>query len=330
MAVTYPTPTGAASEGASGVAPAGGPTPARGPGRRGIARIRPWLLLAPALLILGVLLLWPLVRVAMFSLQDYGLREIVSGSTNWIGFANFTEILTSRDLWAVVLPNTVGFAVLSVTGTVVFGTLVALLLQSLGPRTRGFVTGAIMAAWAMPAVTGTYVWVWIFDADHGVFNQLLTSLGIIDQPVNWFTDRWSFYAIVLLNVIHHGFPFVAVTVLAGLLGVPREILEAAEVDGAGASRRFFQITFPQLRQVFAVVIILSTIWDFKVFAQVYLMPGGAGSNRDVLNLGVWSYVESFGQNRYGFGSAIAVLLTLLLLVITAVYVRTILREEKNL
>ncbi|WP_284293359.1 carbohydrate ABC transporter permease [Luteimicrobium album] len=313
--MTYPTPGGGA---------------ARGPSRRGIARIRPWLLLAPALIILGVLLLWPLVRMAMFSLQDYGLREIVSGSTNWIGFANFTEILTSRDLWAVVLPNTVGFAVLSVTGTVVFGTLVALLLQSLGPRTRGFVTGAIMAAWAMPAVTGTYVWVWIFDADHGVFNQVLTSLGIIDQPVNWFTDRWSFYAIVLLNVIHHGFPFVAVTVLAGLLGVPREIHEAAEVDGAGAFRRFFQITFPQLRQVFAVVIILSTIWDFKVFAQVYLMPGGAGSNRDVLNLGVWSYVESFGQNRYGFGSAIAVLLTLLLLVITAVYVRTILREEKNL
>ena len=175
MAVTYPTPhqtpPGAAS---SEVAPAGGPQAARGPSRRGIARIRPWLLLAPALLILGVLLLWPLARVAMFSLQDYGLREIVSGSTNWIGFANFTEILSSRDLWAVVLPNTVGFAVLSVTGTVVFGTLVALLLQSLAPRTRGFVTGAIMAAWAMPAVTGTYVWVWIFDADHGVFNQVLT------------------------------------------------------------------------------------------------------------------------------------------------------------
>ena len=327
MAVTYPTPPGAAS---SEVAPAGGPQATRGPSRRGIARIRPWLLLAPALVILGVLLLWPLARVVMFSLQDYGLREIVSGTTHWIGFANFTEILTSHDLWAVVLPNTVGFAILSVTGTVVFGTLVALLLQSLSPRTRGFVTGAIMAAWAMPAVTGTYVWVWIFDADHGVFNQVLTSLGLIDQPVNWFTDRWSFYAIVLLNVIHHGFPFVAVTVLAGLLGVPREILEAAEVDGAGAFRRFFQITFPQLRQVFAVVIILSTIWDFKVFAQVYLMPGGAGSNRDVLNLGVWSYVESFGQNRYGFGSAIAVLLTLLLLVITAVYVRTILREEKTL
>lgn len=293
------------------------------------AVVRPWLLLAPALIVLAVLLLWPLVRVFLFSLQDYGLREITTGEPNWIGTANYAEILTSPELWTVVLPNTVGFAVLSVAGTVAFGTGVAVLLASLGTFWRTVTSSAIMAAWAMPAVTGTYVWVWIFDADRGVFNDVLMGLGLLDDPTNWFTDRWSFYAIVLLNVIHHGFPFVAVTVLAGLLGVPKEMLEAAEMDGAGSFRRFFSIIVPQLRQVFAVVIILSTIWDFKVFAQVYLMPGGAGSNRSVLNLGVWSYVESFGQNRYGFGSAIAVLLTLLLLAITAVYVRTVLAEEER-
>jgi N,N'-diacetylchitobiose transport system permease protein len=106
------------------------------------------------------------------------------------------------------------------------------------------------------------------------------------------------------------------------------MLEAAEMDGAGAVRRFFQITYPTIKPVFSVVVILSTIWDFKVFAQIYLMPGGSGSNREVLNLGVWSYVESFGQNRYGFGAAIAVLLTVLLLIITAIYVRTLFKEEK--
>jgi len=286
------------------------------------------MLLTPALLVLAALLLWPLVRVGLFSLQDYGLKEIVSGEPNWIGLGNYVEVFTSEQLWAVVLPNTVVFAVLSVASTVVFGTAVAVLLASLGRVWRTIVSSAIMAAWAMPAVTGTYVWVWIFDADRGVFNHVLQSLGLQDAPVNWFTDRWSFYAIVLLNVVHHGFPFVAITVLAGLLGVPKELLEAAEIDGAGAWRRFFSVIVPQLKQIFAVVIILSTIWDFKVFAQVYLMPGGAGSNREVLNLGVWSYTESFGQNRYGFGSAIAVLLTLLLLGITVAYVRTILKEEE--
>ena len=277
---------------------------------------------------LAGLLLWPLIRVVLFSFQDYGLREIVSGEPNFIGAENYVEVLTSPTLWTVVLPNTVGFAALAVFGTVAFGTLVALLLQSLGTFWRTVVASAIMAAWAMPAVTGTYVWIWIFDADRGIFNQVMMELGLMDEPVNWFTNRWSFYAIVLLNVIHHGFPFVAVTVLAGLLGVPKETLEAASLDGAGAWRRFWSITFPQLNQVFAVVIILSTIWDFKVFAQVYLMPGGAGSNREVLNLGVWSYVESFGQNRYGFGSAIAVLLTLMLLAITVVYVRRLLKEDQ--
>ena len=304
---------------------AGGPSPKR---LRLLMRTRPWLLLAPALLILAVLLLWPLIRVVLFSLQDYGLREIVSGDTNFNGGANYAEVFADPTLWTVVLPNTVLFAAAAVIGTVVLGTLVALLMANLGSFWRTIVGSAIMVAWAMPAVTGTYVWVWIFDADRGIVNQTLMGLGLMDEPFNWFTNQFTFYGIALLNVIHHGFPFVAITVLAGLLGVSKEMLEAAEMDGAGAFRRFFQITFPSLRQVFSVVIILSTIWDFKVFAQIYLMPGGSGSNREVLNLGVWSYVESFGQNRYGFGSAIAVLLTLVLLGITIVYIRALMKEDE--
>jgi len=307
--------------------PAGGEAPRRRK-RSFLVAGRPWLLLAPALVVLAALLLWPLIRVGIFSLQDYGLREIVSGKTNFIGLANYAEIFGNSTLWSVALPNTVVFAILSVSGTVILGTLVALLMASLRPVWRTIVGSAIMVAWAMPAVTGTYVWIWIFDADNGIVNQTLKGLGLMHESFNWFTNPVSFYGIVLLNIIHHGFPFVAITVLAGLLGVPKEMLEAAEMDGAGSVRRFFSIIVPSLKQVFAVVIILSTIWDFKVFAQVYLMPGGSGSNRQVLNLGVWSYVESFGQNRYGFGSAIAVLLTLVLLVITIVYVRTMLKEEK--
>ncbi|MEI3849821.1 MULTISPECIES: carbohydrate ABC transporter permease [Microbacterium] len=289
---------------------------------------RPWLLLAPGLIILAVLMLWPLVQVFLYSLQDYGLREINTGKTNFIGLENYGEALTNPTLWTVVLPNTVGFAAVAVFTTVALGTLVALLLARLGTVWRTIVSSCIMVAWAMPAVTGTYVWTFIFDADRGIFNTVLKDLGLIDGSVNWFTNQWSFYAIVLLNVVHHGFPFVAVTVLAGLLGVSKEMLEAAALDGAGAWRRFWKIIFPTLKPVFSVVIILSTIWDFKVFAQVYLMPGGNGGNRSVLNLGVWSYVESFGQNRYGFGSALAVLLTLVLIGITIVYIRSLMKEDE--
>ncbi|MFS0911839.1 carbohydrate ABC transporter permease [Microbacterium sp. 179-I 3D2 NHS] len=303
---------------------------AGGRSRRGLSIVaaRPWLLLAPGLAILAVLMLWPLVQVFIYSLQDYGLREINTGEYNWIGLENYVEAVTDPTLWTVVLPNTVGFAAVAVFATVAVGTLVALLLARLGTTWRVIVSSCIMVAWAMPAVTGTYVWTFIFDADRGIFNSVLRDLGLMDDPVNWFTNQWTFYAIVLLNVVHHGFPFVAITVLAGLLGVSKEMLEAAALDGAGAWRRFWKIIFPTLKPVFSVVIILSTIWDFKVFAQVYLMPGGSGGNRSVLNLGVWSYVESFGQNRYGFGAALAVLLTLVLIGITIVYIRSLMKEDE--
>lgn len=289
---------------------------------------RPWLLLAPGLLTLGVLLLYPLVRVVILSFQDYGLRELNLGLSNPVGFENYRTILEDP-LLRTALTNTVVFAFACVVLTVTLGTLIALLLVRLGPKLRALVTTAIMVAWAMPAVTGTYVWVFIFDTPSGVVMRALDALGMVDPATtNWFAERFTFYAIATLNVVHHGFPFVAVTVLAGLLTLPTETIESARIDGANAWQRFWHVTFPTLRPVFAVVTILSTIWDFKVFTQVYLMPGGSGSNREVLNLGTWSYVTGIAQKQYGLGSAIAVLLTVLLLLITVVYLRSMFKEDE--
>ena len=279
-------------------------------------------------MILGVLLLWPLTRVIWLSVQDYGLRQLVSGETNFVGFANYQEILGSGYLWKTVLPNTVGFAAACVALTVALGTLVALFLNILGSTWRIICSTAVMVAWAVPAITGTYVWVWLFDPLNGLVATTLANLGVIEPgTVNWFTDRIGFYAIATLNIVHHGFPFVAITILAGLMTVPKELYEAAIVDGANAWHRFWSITVPILMPVFSVVTILSTIWDFKVFTQIYLMPGGNGGNPNVFNLGVWSYIQSFAQGKYGMGSAIAVLLTGILLLITLIYMRTLFREE---
>ncbi len=306
------------------------PTPGRRrTGYHATMRRRPWLLLAPALLVLAILLLWPLGRVVWLSFQNYGLRELNRGTTNFIGVDNYAAIVTSDYLYRVVLPNTVGFAATCVVLTVVLGTLVALFLKSLPTFWRYVTSTAIMVAWAVPAVTGTYVWVFIFEPSNGLATNLLDRLGLIEAgTVNWFIERWSFYAIATLNVVHHSIPFVALTILAGLLTVPDELYESATLDGAGAWRQFWNVTLPTLRPVFAVVTILSTIWDFKVFTQLWLMPGGGGTNPEVFNLGVWAYVQSFAQGRYGMGSAIAVVLTAVLMVITVVYLRTLFKEDE--
>ncbi|GAA1076713.1 sugar ABC transporter permease [Nocardiopsis metallicus] len=297
-------------------------------GMRGRRALLPWALLVPPLGVIGLLLLFPIGRIVWLSFRDYKLRNLVSGESDFIGLDNYVRLLTDPYLWQIVMVNTVVFAVVAVVTTVVLGTLVALLLANLKPVTRVIVVSCIMVAWAMPAVSGTYVWIWIFDVDQGVVAQALKALGVIEPSgYNWFADRLWFYAIVTLNIVHSGFPFVAITVLAGLLTVPKELHEAARIDGAGAWKRFWNVTFPTLRPVFAVVTVLSTIWDFKVFAQIYLMPGGDVGGSQMLNLGVWSYVRSFGQNDFGMGSAIAALLTLLLLGITIVYLRALFRED---
>ncbi len=289
----------------------------------------PWLLLAPGLLTLAVLLLYPLARVFNLSLQDFRLRNLLQGTTNYVGLDNYTQILTDDFLWKTVLPNTVGFAIVCVVLTMIVGVAIALFLNSLPNTWRNICTAAIMVAWAVPALTGTYVFVWLFDPTSGFVANILDMVGLFEPgSYNWWNSRLAFYGIATLNVVYHGFPFIAVTTLAGLLTVPKELYEAATVDGASAWQRFTQVTIPMLRPILAVCIILSTIWDFKVFVQIYLMPGGDGGNRNMMNLGVWSYTESFGQGAYGIGSAIAVLLTLVLLVISVVYMRALMKEDE--
>ncbi|WP_229115949.1 carbohydrate ABC transporter permease [Parenemella sanctibonifatiensis] len=289
----------------------------------------PWLLLAPALATLAILLIVPLGRVLDLSFQDYRLRNLLRGTTNYVGLENYTTILSDGFLWTTVLPNTVGFAAVCVVLTMVVGVAIAVFLNNLATASRFICTTAIMVAWAIPALTGTYVFVWLFDPLNGFVSDLLGMVGILEPgTVNWWNSRLAFYSIATLNVVYHGFPFIAITVLAGLMTVPQELHEAAAMDGANAWQRFWQITVPMLRPILAVCVILSTIWDFKVFTQIYLMPGGDGSNRNMMNLGVWSYTESFGQGNYGMGSAIAVLLTLLLLVVSVIYLRVMMKEDE--
>ncbi|GAB3813604.1 carbohydrate ABC transporter permease [Micromonospora zhanjiangensis] len=288
-------------------------------------------------MVIGALLLWPLGQVVVMSFAKLGIRELRGDRPwPWVGLDNYTQILGDPFFWTV-LRNTVLFAVANVVLTMVFGTLVGLLLNRLGRRMAGFVSGAVMLAWATPALTGAIVWKWLFDDTSGLVTWLLNELpdGLSETlfgraqwtGYGWFNSPLTFFTVLTLIVVWHSFPFIAVSVLAGLKSVPAELYEAARVDGAGPWRVFWSLTFPLLRPVFGVLVVLSTIWDFKVFTQQFVLAGGT-QDRSTFMLAIYSYAEAFSPPpKYGLGSAIAVILTLLLLVVTAVYVRMVLRQE---
>ncbi|WP_219468933.1 carbohydrate ABC transporter permease [Nonomuraea rhizosphaerae] len=298
----------------------------------------PYVLLIPGLLVIAALLLYPLIQVGIIAFQKVGLVQISGRKpATWVGWENFTKIFDNEIFWSA-LRNTVVFAVLAVTLTLVVGTAVGVLLNKLGKKMSTLVVVGIMFAWAVPPVAQGIIWKWLFDAEAGVINWALNLLpdwlsnllfGRADwtgEP--WLNEAWSIYMVLIICVVWASFPFVAVSVLAGLKGVPAELYEAARVDGSGAWRTFRQITFPLLKPVFAVLTVLSIIWDFKVFSQLYVLMGGPAV-REAFNLSIYSYAEAFRPPpKMGSGAAIALVLTVILLIVTAVYVRQLVKQEE--
>ena len=292
----------------------------------------PYLLLLPATAIIALLILWPAVQIGLFSFQNYGLGQI-SGTlpTHWIGFANYRQILHDPEFW-LSLKVSVLFAVVVVPLTLIVGTLVGLLLAHLGPRMRTFVSVSALLAWGTPAVSASVIFVWLVSPDGGVVDWALTKLpSWLGGGAHWAGFSWTnavlpAYTVLVVMLIWTGFPFIAVTVLAALRTLPSELHDAAKVDGAGPWRGFWKVTFPLLRPVFLVLALLSTIWDFGAFTQVYIVTGDLGI-RSEYNLGLYEYSQAFTQPpAYGLASAAAFVLTIILLIVTVGYVRAAIKQ----
>jgi N,N'-diacetylchitobiose transport system permease protein len=282
--------------------------------------------LLPAAAVLALVLGYPLVRLVIISLQDYGLRSLFTGTVGWAGIANYTAVLASPDL-GPVLVRSIGFCAALVIGTMVIGLGVALLMVRLGRRMRAAVMFALIAAWAVPNVASTLVWQWLFQPVYGVANWLLSRTGLFGDVTqhDWTTSALSAFALVWLLVVWQSVPFVALTLHAGLTQIPRSYYEAAAIDGAGPLRVFAAITLPFLRPVLGLVTILSVIWDFTVFNQIWILTQG-GPGGQTTTLGIWTFTTAFSENSFGRGGAIAVVSVVLLVAMTAVYVRRLVRS----
>ncbi|MFC0108103.1 carbohydrate ABC transporter permease [Kibdelosporangium aridum] len=273
--------------------------------------------LLPAGILLLALMAYPLYQLVQISLYEYNQPQ-ASGAEPlvFIGLDNYLELFGDDQFWSVLV-STVLFAAVCVVGSLLVGTGLAILATRVRTLPRMLLFFAALGAWATPAMAGSYIWLFLFDADFGVVNEILGMQGH-----SWTFDRLSAFGLVAAEVIWCSFPFVMMTMYAGIKNISSEIIEAAQLDGATWRRTATQVILPILKPLIVIATIQSIIWDFKIFTQIYVMTNGGGLAGQNLVLNVYTYQKAFAGEEYGLGAAIGVVMTVLLMLITVVYLRT--------
>jgi N,N'-diacetylchitobiose transport system permease protein len=285
-------------------------------------------LLLPATAVLALALGYPLVRQVVLSFQDFGLAQQFGRPPDWVGLRNYRELVSDPYLWTVVLRSLV-FCLVNAALTLAIGTGLALLMRHMARPVRILLQSGLLLAWAMPVVAALTVWQWLFDTQYGVINHVLTQLGSDHTGHPWLLHPLSFFFVATVIVVWMSVPFVAFTTYAALTQVPEELIEAAEIDGAGAWQRLRAVILPSVRPVLLVVALLQVIWDLRVFTQIYVLQKAGGTTRDTNLLGTYIYRLGIGGGDFGMASAVAMFMLVLTVLLTAPYVRAMLRHEED-
>jgi N,N'-diacetylchitobiose transport system permease protein len=279
--------------------------------------------------VLAAILAYPIYKLVTLSFQRYGLPELIQRKGTWVGLDNYRSVLGDEVFWNTLV-RTIVFTVANVALTIVVGTLIALLLVRVSGWVRVLLTSGLVLVWAMPVVVAVQVWLWMTNFQNGILNYVLTQLQLGDfSQHDWYETTFSKLTMVTLLIVWGAIPFVTITVYAGLAQVPRELVEAAEIDGAGPLRVFRDVTFPVLKPILLILTSLSIIWDFGVFAQPYLLIGP--SQVDITNyvMGVYVFIEGYAHSDFGRGATISLLMVVMVALLSIPYIWAMARAEES-
>ncbi|WP_456825905.1 carbohydrate ABC transporter permease [Cellulomonas sp. P5_E12] len=283
-------------------------------------------LLVPAAVLMGVALGYPLIRQFVISFQEYGLRQQFGQPAEWVGLQNYVDLLTDPYVWAVI-GRSIAFCLVNAAVTMLIGIAFAVLMSRIGTASRITLQVSLLLAWGTPVLASMTVWQWLFDSQYGVINWVLANVfGLEDMAGHsWIIQPLSFYFVATVIVVWMSVPFVAFSVYAGLLQVPEETMEAAQLDGASSRQRFWNITMPMIRPVLSIVLLLQVIWDLKVFTQIYVLQRAGAPTRETNLLGtlIYSYAKEFS-----LAGALATIMLVLTLALTGFYIRQMLKEDE--
>ncbi|HSB68223.1 MAG TPA: sugar ABC transporter permease [Candidatus Methylomirabilis sp.] len=283
--------------------------------------IQAYAFLGPALCLLAALMVYPLIQVIRMSFYDIKVR-----TETWVGLENFAELLRNPLFWQV-LWQTALFTLGSVLFHLVLGMGLALLLHTrINGKIRNLFRGLLILPWLFAPTVAGMIWV-LMLSPFGVVNGFLTTIGLLDpnQTINWLgSPSTSLLSVTAMN-IWRAYPFFMVMLLAGLQAIPEDVYEAADIDGTTPLQKFWFITIPGLRGIILTIVLLDGIWTFRAFDPVYVMTGGGPVNSSQV-LPTSIYFDAFQKLRFGYASAEAVVMFLILFAFSVVYVRRAARD----
>lgn len=283
-----------------------------------------WGFIAPVAVYLGLFYAYPLYRNIDLSIRSYTVTSFVSGNAPFAGFANYSSIFSSST-FAPALLNTAVFVFVSIAFQFAIGLALAVFFHR-NFRLSGLLRALFLVPWLLPLLVSASTWSWMLNSDSGIVNAFLEAFGI--GQIDWLTSpTWSLGAVLIAN-IWIGIPFNLVIMYSGLQSIPADVFEAASIDGANGWQRFWRITFPLLRPVSAITLLLGFVYTLKVFDIIWIMTRG-GPATSSTTLAIWSYQLGFGSLLPDFSSAAAVgnVLIIIAVIFALVYIRARQRLE---
>ncbi len=281
-----------------------------------------YLLILPSVLLISLIYFYPVGNGIWQSLHNF--NRVKPWAYRFIGLDNYTRALRTHEFW-ITLRTSLIWTVGGVSMSYLVGLICALLLNERF-RLRGIYRAILLLPWVVPPVVSGTGWLWMFNDQLGMINRALRGLGIIDQPIYWLSKPNLAMAAVITVHVWRSFPFMMITVLSALSGIPDDIYEAGRIDGASTWQLFRFITFPLILPVSVIATVLSSIWTFNDFGTIWVMTGG-GPASSTTTLIIQSYKEAFQRFNVGYGTALAVIAMILMLAVGAVYLRLQARQQ---
>ena len=280
-------------------------------------RLVPYGYLSPTVLLIVVLMVVPIIMVIGYSFRD---NVIVTDDSEFAGLANYAKVLSDPD-FLVALKNTAIFITVSMVAHLVLGLTFAMMLNTklLGGVTKALFRIVYILPWLFTIAVIAVIWRLLLDP-AGVLNYVLQTLGLVQQGVDWLGDPGTALWVVTFANIWSGYPFFMISLLAGLQGIPGDLYEAADVDGASPVQKFLHVTLPQLRPVIISMAVLDLIWTSQQFALIWMMTGGGPLNATEV-LSTFTYKQAFSEYEFATASAAAVVVLLLTMILAFFYVR---------